>query len=437
MRINLKNITKFISQEEITNNKENVQKALNTLVNKTGAGNDFIGWLRYPYEYNQEEYSRIKKAAEYVKNNAEVLVVIGIGGSYLGAKAVIEALRPYFNKQGVEIIFCGNTLSSTYMSELLKYLENKSFCINVISKSGTTTEPAIAFRLCKELLVKKYGKESSKRIFATTDATRGALRTLAQNEEYETFVVPDDIGGRYSWFTAVGLLPIACAGISIDDLMLGTKKAYDELTTLPYENNPALLYASARNLLYRSGKKIEALVTYEPKLSFVSEWWKQLYGESEGKEGKGLFPASLVYSTDLHSMGQYIQEGERTMFETVIDIKEPEADITLTKETDNLDGLNYLEGKTLNFVNQKAKQGTILAHVDGDVPNIVLEIDKVDAYNIGYLLYFFMFSCGVCCYLTGINPFNQPGVESYKKNMFALLGKPGFEALKKELEKRL
>lgn len=437
MKINLKNISKLVSLEEINNNKQNTQQAFETLVNKTGAGNDFIGWLKYPYEYNHEEYARIKKAASFVQENADVLVVIGIGGSYLGAKAVIEALKPYFNKKGTEIIFCGNTLSSTYMSELLSYLQDKSFCINVISKSGTTTEPAIAFRLCKELLISKYGKEASKRIFATTDASHGALRTLSTNEGYETFIVPDDIGGRYSWFTAVGLLPIACAGIDIDALMLGAQTAYDELTKLPYEENPALLYASARNLLYQKGKKIEALVTYEPKLSFISEWWKQLYGESEGKDNRGLFPASLVYSTDLHSMGQYIQEGERIMFETVLDIKNPTKDLVLKAEENNLDGLNYLDGQTLNNVNQKAKLGTILAHVDGNVPNIVLEIEKVDAYNIGYLLYFFMLSCGTCCYLTKVNPFNQPGVESYKKNMFALLGKPGYEELKEELEKRL
>ncbi len=437
MKIDLKNVHKLVSLEEINSNKENTERAFQTLINKTGAGNDFLGWLKYPYEYNHEEYERIKKVAKYVQQNAEVLVVIGIGGSYLGAKAVIEALRPYFNKKGPEIIFCGNTLSSTYMTELLSYLENKSFCINVISKSGTTTEPAVAFRLCKELLISKYGKEASNRIFATTDASRGALRTLSMNEKYETFVVPDDIGGRYSWFTAVGLLPIACAGINIDELMNGAKCAYDELTILPYEKNPALLYASTRNLLYKKDKKIEVLVTYEPKLSFVSEWWKQLYGESEGKENRGLFPASLVYSTDLHSMGQYIQEGERIMFETVIDIMSPSKDLVIKEEENNLDGLNYLKGQTLNNVNKKAELGTIIAHVDGGVPNIVLEIEKIDEYNIGYLLYFFMLSCGVCCYLTGINPFNQPGVESYKKNMFALLGKPGYEELRKELDKRL
>lgn len=437
MRLNYKNILNFVSNEEIIANKEKTLEAFSTLVNKTGAGNDFLGWTKYPYEYDQEEFARIKKAAEYIKANADVLVVIGIGGSYLGAKAVIEAMKPYFGNKGVEIVFCGHTLSSTYTHELLEYLKDKSFCINVISKSGTTTEPAVAFRLCKELLEEKYKEEASKRIFATTDKARGALRTLATQEGYETFVVPDDIGGRYSWFTAVGLLPIACAGIDIDELMRGSKEAYDELTTLEYTKNPALLYASIRNLLYRKSKKIEVLVTYEPKLSFISEWWKQLYGESEGKDGVGLFPASLVYSTDLHSMGQYIQEGERIMFETVLDIKEPNSDIVLKEDEANLDGLNYLKGQKLSGVNKMASLGTILAHVDGGVPNLVIEVDKIDEYNVGYLLYFFMFSCGVCCYMQGINPFNQPGVESYKKNMFALLGKPGFEELKKELEKRL
>ena len=437
MRVNYKNVTSFVSEEQIKNNQPKVLEAFNTLLNKTGAGNDFLGWIKYPYEFDQEEFARIKKAAEYIKANADVLVVIGIGGSYLGAKAVIEAMKPYFKKEGVEIVFCGNSLSSTYMAELLDYLKDKSFCINVISKSGTTTEPAIAFRLCKELLESKYGKESSKRIFATTDKAKGALRTLSTNEGYETFIVPDDIGGRYSWFTAVGLLPIACAGINIDDLMQGAKKAYDELTTLPYEQNPALLYASLRNLLYKQDKKIEVLVTYEPKLSFISEWWKQLYGESEGKDNVGIFPASLVYSTDLHSMGQYIQEGERIMFETVLEIQNPEKDVTLKEEENNLDGLNYLKGQVLSSVNHKAELGTILAHVDGGVPNIVLEVEKIDAYNVGYLLYFFMLACGTCCYMHGINPFNQPGVESYKRNMFALLGKPGFEDLKKELDKRL
>lgn len=437
MRINYQNVLKFVSNDEIKNNESIALQAFNTLLNKSGEGNDFLGWIKYPYEYDKDEFARIKKAASFIKENAEVLVVIGIGGSYLGAKAVIEALTPYFKKEGVEIVFCGNTLSSTYTAELLEYVKDKSFCINVISKSGTTTEPAVAFRLFKELLEAKYGNEASKRIFATTDKAKGALRELSTSEGYETFIVPDDIGGRYSWFTAVGLLPIACAGIDIDSLMKGSKDAYDELTKLPYAENPALLYASIRNLLYNKNKKIEILVSYEPKLSFISEWWKQLFGESEGKDNLGVFPASLIYSTDLHSMGQYVQDGERIMFETILHINTPTSDLTLKEEQNNLDGLNYLKGKTLNSVNQKAELGTILAHVDGGVPNLVLEVEKIDAYHIGYLLYFFMLSCGTCCYMTGVNPFNQPGVESYKKNMFALLGKPGYEALQKELEKRL
>ena len=348
-------------------------------------------------------------------------------------------MKPYFKtEKDVEIIFAGHTLSSTYASQLLKYLENKEFSINVISKSGTTTEPAVAFRLFKDLLIKKYGnEEAAKRIYATTDKAKGALRVLATKEGYETFIVPDDIGGRYSWFTAVGLLPIAAAGISIDDLMNGAEQARLDAVNNEFEQNPALLYAACRNGLYQKGKDVEILVSYEPKLSFISEWWKQLYGESEGKDKKGVFPASLVYSTDLHSMGQYVQEGKRIMFETVLNVESPEENIILKKEEVDLDQLNYLEGKDLDSVNKMAMQGTILAHVDGEVPNLVISLDSINAYNIGYLLYFFMFSCGVCCYMTGVNPFNQPGVESYKKNMFALLEKPGFEAMTEELKKRL
>ena len=335
------------------------------------------------------------------------------------------------------IIFVGNTLSATYTKELLTYLENKKFAINVISKSGTTTEPAIAFRLFKELLTKQVGADASKYIFATTDAKKGALRTLSTTEGYETFVVPDDVGGRYSWFTAVGLLPIACAGIDVDKLMKGAIVAYQELSSKPFEENDALKYAAMRHYLYQSDKKIEVLVSYEPKLSFISEWWKQLYGESEGKDHKGLFPASLVYSTDLHSMGQYVQDGERIMFETVLNVENPKCNVVLKKEETDLDGLNYLEGTLLEDVNKKAMQGTLFAHVDGGVPNMMINIDQIEEETMGYLLYFFMFACGVCCYMLDINPFNQPGVEDYKKNMFALLGKPGYEELKAELEKRL
>lgn len=438
VQIDYKNILKFVSEEEIKAFEKEVLKAKETLLNKTGLGNDFLGWVEYPLNYDKEEFARIKKAAEKIRKDSEVLVVIGIGGSYLGAKAIIEALSPYFKKEkDLEVIFVGNNLSSTYACELLDYVENKEFSINVISKSGTTTEPAIAFRLFKDLLVKKYGKDASSRIYATTDKARGALRTLASSEGYETFIVPDDVGGRYSWFTAVGLLPVAASGIDIDALMKGALDAYVEAKDTPYEKNSALLYAGCRNLLYRKNKLVEILVNFEPKLSFISEWWKQLYGESEGKDQKGIFPASLVYSTDLHSMGQYVQDGKRVLFETVISVNNPEKNLILTKEETDLDGLNYLAGTDFDSVAKRAMQGTVLAHVDGGVPNLVLNIDNLDAYTIGYLLYFFMFACGVSGYVLDVNPFNQPGVEDYKKNMFALLGKPGYEELRKELLKRL
>ncbi len=435
--LNYKNVLSFVEQKKIEENKENTLKAKNTLLDKNGEGNDFLGWVNYPKNYDKEEFEKIKKAAQKIRNTSEVLVVIGIGGSYLGAKAVIEALKPYFKQEKeLEIIFAGNSLSSTYLKQLLDYLENKEFSINVISKSGTTTEPAIAFRLCKELLMKKNPQTASSRIYATTDAKKGALRNMAEEMGYETFVVPDDIGGRYSWFTGVGLLPIAAAGIDIDALMQGAFDAMTDSIQTSYEENSALLYASIRNLLYKE-KQVEVLVTFEPRLSFISEWWKQLYGESEGKNRQGLFPASLVYSTDLHSMGQYIQDGKRIMFETVLNIQNPEANLILKKEATDLDQLNYLEKMDMDSVCKKAMQGTILAHVDGGVPNLVLDIEKMDAYHLGYLLYFFMFVCGVSGYMLGVNPFNQPGVEDYKKNMFALLGKPGYEALSNQLKKRL
>lgn len=431
------NFQNALSKEALNSKKEAVLQAFDTLVNKTGEGNDFLGWLRYPEYHDLEEYERIKKAADKIKKESECLVVVGIGGSYLGAKAVIEALNPYFKKEGLEILFAGHTLSSTYMAELLKYLENKEFSVNVISKSGTTTEPAIAFRLLKELLIKKYGEKANERIYATTDAAKGALRVQANELGYETFIVPDDIGGRYSWFTAVGLLPIACSGVDIDVLFKGAVDAMNDCYHLPFEENSAMQYAAIRNVMYNQEKFIEILVTYEPKLSFISEWWKQLFGESEGKDGVGIFPASLVYSTDLHSMGQYVQEGKRLMFETVLKIGEPNKDLVLETASSDLDGINYLAGKKLSEVNNQAMMGTVLAHVDGSVPNVILEIPQIDAYNIGYLLYFMMFSCGIACYMQHINPFNQPGVESYKKNMFALLGKPGFEDLAKKLKERV
>ena len=432
------NYQKAVSFDELNGRKEAVLKAYQTLVNKTGAGNDFLGWLRYPETHDLEEYDRIKKAAKKIADESDVLVVVGIGGSYLGAKAVIEALKPYYStKPGLEVIFAGHTLSSTYMSQLLEYLQDRDFSVNVISKSGTTTEPAIAFRLLKQLLEQKYGSRAASRIYATTDAVKGALRVQADELGYETFIVPDDIGGRYSWFTAVGLLPIACAGIDIDELFKGATNAMNDCYSLPFEQNSAMQYAAVRNIMYNQDKLVEILVSYEPKLSYISEWWKQLFGESEGKDGVGLFPASLVYSTDLHSMGQYVQEGKRIMFETILKVGSPEADLVLEKASSDLDGINYLAGKKLSEVNNQAMMGTLLAHVDGNVPNVVLEMEKVDSYNIGYLLYFMMFSCGLACYMLDINPFNQPGVESYKKNMFALLGKPGFEELAKVLKERV
>jgi glucose-6-phosphate isomerase len=438
MLINLdyqKNV-KLLNTNDLLGRKYRVLKAKDTMLNRTGAGKEFLGWLNWPYDYDKEEVARIKKASEKIRKDSEVLVVIGIGGSYLGAKAVIHALSPYFSKdKGLEVIFAGNTLSSAYLDELLEYLKNKSFSINVISKSGTTTEPAIAFRLLKSLLENKYGQEAKKRIFATTDAKKGALHDMSVAEGYEMFVVPDDIGGRYSVFTAVGLLPIAAAGLDIEQLLKGAQNAKDECYREPFETNSALQYAAVRNLMYESGKKIEALVSYEPRLSFVSEWWKQLFGESEGKNHKGLFPASLTYSTDLHSLGQYIQDGERTMFETVLNIAKPASDVVMNKEKEDLDQLNYLEGMKLSEVNKKAMLGTCIAHIDGGVPNFLLNIPEINAFNLGYLMYYFMFSCGVSCYMLNINPFNQEGVESYKKNMFALLGKKGFEELKKSLEK--
>lgn len=438
VNLNYKNVLNFISEEEIKDYEKKALAARDKLLNKTGDGKEFLGWVDYPNNFDQDEFCRIKKAAIKIRQTSDVLVVIGIGGSYLGAKAVCDALKPYFsNEKKLEIIYAGNNLSSTYMNQLLNYLKKKEFSVNVISKSGTTTEPAIAFRLIRGLLEEKYGKKAKERIYATTDKEKGALRTLATKEGYETFIVPDDIGGRYSWFTAVGLLPICASGIDLDALMKGASLASKECKTLAYQKNSALLYAAIRNLLYQKNYGIEILVNFEPKLSYISEWWKQLFGESEGKDHLGLFPASLVYSTDLHSMGQYVQEGKRCLFETVLSIKKPEQDLTLQKEQNNLDGLNFLDQVNLDSVMKKAMEGTILAHVDGGVPNLALEMDTLDAYHLGYLLYFFMFSCGVSGYILGVNPFNQPGVEDYKKNMFALLGKPGYEELQKELLKRL
>ena len=415
------------------------------LAQRSGAGNDFLGWLNLPTDYDKEEFARIKQAARRIQEKADVLVVIGIGGSYLGAKAVIDALNNYFynwhskeKRQTPQIVYAGNNISGSYLKQLVDFLEGKEVCLNVISKSGTTTEPAIAFRVLKNWMEEKYGKqEAAGRIFATTDKARGALRGLADKEGYETFVIADDIGGRYSVLTAVGLLPIAVSGIDIDELMQGAQAGQTEYSNADFSKNMCYQYAAARNILYNQGKTTEILVDYEPVLFFFAEWWKQLYGESEGKDHKGIFPAAVHFSTDLHSMGQYIQEGRRDLFETVIHIENSAADMTIGREAEDLDGLNYLSGQGFHFVNEKAFEGTLLAHLDGGTPNLLIHVEKLDAFHLGQLIYFFEKACAVSGYLLGVNPFDQPGVEAYKKNMFALLGKKGYEDLKAELEKRI
>lgn len=428
----------FFNSKEYESTKKDVLAAHKLLRSKQGAGNDFLGWLDLPVEYNKEEVAQIVRAAQKIQQQSQVLLAIGIGGSYLGARAAIEMLKKYFNNSGVEVIFVGNQISSTYVSELLEYLENKDFSINVISKSGTTTEPAIAFRIFKEYMETRYGKaEAKNRIYATTDKARGALKTLSDAEGYETFVVPDDVGGRFSVLTPVGLLPIAAAGVDIQAMLDGATAAYHFYKEEDVDKNDALQYALIRNLLYRKGKKLEMLVNYEPRLQYFAEWWKQLYGESEGKDGKGIWITSASFSTDLHSLGQMIQEGERTIFETVLNVVEPVSNIVIQSDKDNLDGLNFLAGKTMDYVNKMAMTGTMIAHVDGGVPNIRLNIPNISAYSFGYMVYFFELACGVSAYTLGVNPFNQPGVEAYKKNMFALLGKPGYEDLKASLEAKL
>jgi glucose-6-phosphate isomerase len=425
--------------------KKIVANAKEELVSRTGAGSDFLGWIDLPVDYDKEEFARIKKAAEKIKSDSEVLLVIGIGGSYLGARAAIEFLRHgFYNmvskeiRKTPEIYFVGNSISGTYLQQLIDVIGDRDYSVNIISKSGTTTEPAIAFRIFKDMLEKKYGKEeASKRIYATTDKARGALKGLATEEGYETFVFPDDVGGRFSVLTAVGLLPIAVSGADIDKLMEGAASGRKRALEADFEENDALQYAAVRNILLRKGKTIEVLANYEPSLHFVSEWWKQLYGESEGKDQKGIFPASVDLTTDLHSMGQFIQDGNRILFETVLSVDEPQCQVTIGEDPANLDGLNYLAGKTMDFVNKNAMTGTILAHTDGNVPNFVVNIPKQDEFSLGELFYFFEFACGVSGYVLGVNPFNQPGVESYKKNMFALLGKPGYEKEREELLKRL
>ncbi len=435
----------FISEEEIRLMAKLAGDAKTELTAKTGAGNDFLGWIDLPVNYDKEEFGRIQKAAEKIQSDSEVLVVIGIGGSYLGARAAIEFLRhgfynnlPKEQRKTPEIYYCGNSISSSYLAGLLDVIGERDFSVNVISKSGTTTEPAIAFRIFKEKLEQKYGKEgAAKRIYATTDKAKGALKSLATEEGYETFVVPDDIGGRFSVLTAVGLLPIAVSGADIEKLMEGAREGRTLAMESPFEENDALKYAAVRNILLRKGKTIEILANYEPSLHYISEWWKQLYGESEGKDQKGIFPASVDLTTDLHSMGQFIQDGNRILFETVLNVEKSRETVEIHEEPVDLDGLNYLAGKDMDFVNKSAMNGTVLAHTDGNVPNLMIRIPEQNEFYLGELFYFFEFAVGVSGYILGVNPFNQPGVESYKKNMFALLGKPGYEEQREALLKRL
>ena len=435
----------FFNENELKQIKPYVELANEVLTSKSGAGNDFLGWVDLPETYDKDEFARIKKAAEKIKNDSEVLVVIGIGGSYLGAKAAIEFLSHSFynnlpkdKRKTPEIYFAGTNMSGVYLQHLIEVVGDRDFSVNVISKSGTTTEPAIAFRVFKKMLEEKYGKEeAAKRIYATTDKAKGALKTLATAEGYETFVVPDNVGGRFSVLTAVGLLPIAAAGINIDELMAGAKDAMNDFANKNMDENQALQYAAVRNILHRKGKDLELMVNYEPRVHYLAEWWKQLFGESEGKNGKGLYPTSADFSADLHSLGQYIQEGQRLFFETVVSIGKPEVEFVIESDKDNLDGLNFIAGKTLDYVNKKATDGVILAHIDGNVPNLGVNIPEATPYHLGYTFYFFEKACGVSGYLLGVNPFDQPGVEAYKKNMFALLGKPGYEEAGKELEKKL
>ena len=443
--LDLSKVAPYLAMTEIDYMEDMVKSAHDKLHNGTGAGNDFLGWIDLPVNYDKDEFARIKKSAEKIKSDSEILIVIGIGGSYLGARAAIEMLTNNFHnaldndkRKAPKIFYVGNNISSTYMTELLQAIDGKDVSLNIISKSGTTTEPAIAFRILRTYVEKKYGvEEARKRIYATTDKAKGALKTLADAEGYESFVVPDDIGGRFSVLTAVGLLPIAAAGINIDEMMKGASDAREAYSKPSLKENEAYQYAAVRNALYNKGKVIEVLVNYEPSLHYFNEWWKQLYGESEGKDNKGLFPAAVDFTTDLHSMGQYIQEGRRTLFETVINVEKAKYEINIEAAENDMDGLNFLAGKTMDFVNKKAAQGTLLAHNDGGVPNVVLNVPELSPYYFGYMVYFFEKACGISGYILGVNPFDQPGVEAYKKNMFALLGKPGYEDIKAELEKRL
>lgn len=441
LHLNTKYLESFIAPHEMEAAKAQAELAAKILEDKSGAGNDFLGWTDLPVNYDKEEFARIKAAAKKIQQNSDILIVIGIGGSYLGARAAIELMKsPLYNnlkKDTPDIYYVGNNISPTYLNEIVSLCEGKDFSVNVISKSGTTTEPALAFRVFREMIEKKYGKEGAKdRIFATTDKARGTLKELSDKEGYETFVIADDIGGRYSVLTAVGLLPIAVAGCDIDAVMAGAAQAMNDLKA-DFDNNDCYKYAAIRNILYRKGKSVEILVAYDPAFAMMAEWFKQLFGESEGKEHKGIFPASAIFSTDLHSLGQYIQQGERSLFETVVTFAQPKRDLVIEATADNEDGLNFLAGKYMSEVNRKAFEGTVLAHTDGGVPNILLDVDKMDEYNLGWLIYFLEKACGISGYVLGVNPFDQPGVESYKLNMFALMGKPGYEERRAELENRI
>ncbi len=439
--LNTKYLQNFVAPHEIEAAKASAELAAKTVISRSGAGSDFLGWVDLPVDYDKEEFARIKAAAAKIQKQSDVLIVIGIGGSYLGARAAIEFLKsPLYNnlkKDTPEIYYVGNNISPTYLNEIISLCDGKDFSVNVISKSGTTTEPALAFRVFREMVEKKYGKDGAKdRIFCTTDKARGTLKQLADTEGYETFVIADDVGGRYSVLTAVGLLPIAVAGCDIDAIMAGAAQARDELSA-DYDHNDCYKYAAIRNILYKKNKAIEMLVSYDPSFTMMAEWWKQLFGESEGKDNRGIYPSSAIFSTDLHSMGQFIQDGSRVMFETVVDIKKPKKDFFLENDSENLDGLNFLTNQNMSVVNRKAFLGTVLAHTEGGVPNIVLELEDTSEKSFGYMVYFFEMACAVSGYLLGVNPFNQPGVESYKKNMFALLGKPGYEDQRAALEEKL
>ena len=443
MNVKMTGVKGYVQDYELDNMAPLMNTVNEMLLSGKGAGNDFLGWLDLPVNYDREEFARIQGAAKKIQSDSDVLVVIGIGGSYLGARAAIEfcngqmynGVRP----AGIpEIYFAGNNISSSYLNDIVKIIGDRDFSVNVISKSGTTTEPAIAFRIFKKMLEDKYGKEGAKsRIYATTDKARGALKKLSDDEGYETFVVPDDVGGRFSVLTAVGLLPIAAAGLDIEKMMQGAQEAREACKGGDLHSNPAYQYAALRNILYRKGKTTEILVNYEPALLMMGEWFKQLYAESEGKDKKGIFPTAANFSTDLHSIGQFIQDGSRNLFETVLWVNTPRSEVVIEEAAEDIDGLNYLAGKSMQFVNSKAYQGTLMAHMDGGTPNIILEIDKADEYHFGYLVYFFEKACGLSGYLLGVNPFDQPGVEAYKKNMFALLGKPGYEERRAQLEARL